>query len=1516
MTYNNAGLEQFGRYQLLRRVGAGGMAEVFLARSTAAQGLAKRLVIKKIHPAYAKSKHFVRMFVDEAKIALGLNHPNIVQVFDFGHVGSAYYLAMEHVEGLDLLQLLQECAKLQRRIPHGLCAYVVQQIAKGLDYAHRKTDEHGEPLCIVHRDISPQNVIVSWDGAVKIVDFGIARARDVEEEEGIVKGKFAYMSPEQARGEPVDARSDIYSAGIVLFELALARPLFIGKGRELLEQVKASAIPRPRDCDPTVPTELEAIILRALAYHPRDRYPTARDFQQALGRFQMHLARSQDEPFDSATLAQFLAETIKQPRMAPAVGSPRPPVPAPPPRAMPHGTSPRKTPVLSPPFARTPVSLFADANQGALACAELAPAAPSLTFPSYPKGEAAETREKKHVFVIEGHVRGLSTLQEQAGEAHAREAMKDFYRIAENIAFKHEAHAHVPLPKSDRPDAFETFTFLVGLPVAGEDDASRAIRLSLDLVDALDGIGRDVEPELRLSVGIQRGSAIVKRAGGSSWGCELSEPASLIAKRLVSLAQGGEVLVGGGVYRLAKADWNFDEQGTVDLPDDLPVDTSPGAAEDEPPRRTKVFRLRGPKEREQRMRDRSGAHEIIGRELELKMLRDTYRDVLLTRSKRHVCVIGDPGIGKRALVNAFLAGFPPGEAAVMRSAARAATSDTPFSVPSDLLRDLLGLAEGADPREVQRRTGSLCAMLYPEQEQAPEVSALCEMVGMVLGLKAGKAKLDDLDPEERRRRIAAVLDRLEERLTKDRPLVMVLEDGHWADSQSWELLGEVLLEPTPRPVLTIVTARPDERTLELTTRPHVMSLTLDELGQEDRMRLCLMRFATEEDATPLAEDIVAKAGGNPFFIREIIDLLLERGILEPSRKAPGKLTWVRRDAEVQVPTSVEALVATRIDRLPPGEKEVLTRAAVFGRTFAEDAVEALVGRPVRDELARLCERGLVGGLDRKIGEHAGVPLDTAATILDPRPLVLPPLAFRNEMTMSVAYDLVPEDERAVLHVAVAERLSQAPDFRMGRDDAVVAHHLELGGKHDVAARRYLAAARHAISIHANVEAFQHLTRAIALLPRDAHAERYDARAEREAILRTWARRPQQLREIHHLRREAEALEDKARLAQAQMRLAEFYLDIGKAPAARRALAPALAHAHRSEDRLVLALVLRVEAAISHAIGENSEALDLCDRALALCGEDLKALTVRAQVCNTRGNALWNMSRHQEAIESYAEALVIYRKLRIPGKEAHALNNLGNIFSALGDYEEALVHYKRALKIVTELGDRSLLAVKLGNIGHLYLDLGVLEKSEQYLDKAISLAGQLGDLSTLADVTITSGQLALKHGEAFQAKEILERGLELANKSRSRYQEIRALVYLAMAQLMAEDPPEGPLELARSAAKLGHMARMPIGEIFGTAVEGLALRALGHPSEAADRSARAVAVLDQANETEGAEEILFIHARLASEAGRAEEARVAMERALQAMQSKAQGLTDPGLRQRFLSSSPARDILATWEQWSE
>ncbi|HTM21985.1 MAG TPA: protein kinase, partial [Kofleriaceae bacterium] len=541
-------MEQLGKYQLVRRIGTGGMAEVFLARTTLAQGLAKQLVIKKIHPAFARSRQFVSMFIDEAKIALGLNHPNIVQVFDFGPAADTYFLAMEYVEGVDLLHLGQLAAEQGRQLPLGLAVYVIQQLCKGLDYAHRKTDDYGEPLGIVHRDISQQNILVSWDGSVKIVDFGIARARGVHEEEGVIKGKFAYMSPEQARGDLVDSRSDVYSAGVVLFELLCNRPLYSGKGKDLLEKVKAGALPRPSYINAAIPKELEAVILKALTFHRDDRYQTARDMQYALSKVQLAMAHDTGTLLDSAALAQFVAQVVPAEQ--------------------------RRPPPLPPSAEGTPASLrLRDGDTGSsLDDTDARRPAPAATTPP------PTARERKHVYVLEGSICGLPNLERRVGADRAAAMVDDYLGVAKNVGFKHDAHLH----RIDEAG----LTFVVGLPMAAEDDASRAIRLALALVDALDGIGHDVEPELRLAVGIQSGMATLKRDAGKL-AYDLSPATTAIARRLSREAQGAEVLVGGRVFRVAKGDFTFEELTTIDVPAD--PDTQPGAPEEAA--RARVYRL-------------------------------------------------------------------------------------------------------------------------------------------------------------------------------------------------------------------------------------------------------------------------------------------------------------------------------------------------------------------------------------------------------------------------------------------------------------------------------------------------------------------------------------------------------------------------------------------------------------------------------------------------------------------------------------------------------------------------------------------------------------------------------------------------------------------------------------------------------------------------------------------------------------------------------------------------------------
>src|SRR5579871_6723265 len=237
---------EIAQFEIVRRLGAGGMAEVFLAKKQGAEGTYKVLVLKRILPTYGSSRRFRAMFIEEARLAARLNHPNVVQVYEFQDFGDdGLLLAMEYVEGCDLGHLMGAAKGKGAKMSPWVAAWIVAEAAKGLHYAHEKKDEAGQPLEIVHRDVSPQNILLSFEGAVKIADFGIASARLFAEEQGVLKGKFGYMSPEQARGETVDRRSDIYALGVVFWEILAGRPIHGGLGGEALLDIVRSGIVEP-----------------------------------------------------------------------------------------------------------------------------------------------------------------------------------------------------------------------------------------------------------------------------------------------------------------------------------------------------------------------------------------------------------------------------------------------------------------------------------------------------------------------------------------------------------------------------------------------------------------------------------------------------------------------------------------------------------------------------------------------------------------------------------------------------------------------------------------------------------------------------------------------------------------------------------------------------------------------------------------------------------------------------------------------------------------------------------------------------------------------------------------------------------------------------------------------------------------------------------------------------------------------------------------------------------------------
>ncbi|MEW6518149.1 MAG: protein kinase [Thermodesulfobacteriota bacterium] len=271
--------QRLGKYILLDKLAVGGMAELYRAMITGVQGFEKLIAIKKILPHLASEEELVRSFIDEAKLAALLHHQNIVQIYDFGSLGDTYFIAMEYLLGKDCRIINGKAAEKNLPMELPLALLIVSRLCSGLDYAHKLKDFQGKPLNIIHRDISPQNILITYEGDVKIVDFGIAKAasQTTMTQMGMIKGKVAYMSPEQAAGKTIDHRSDIFSCGIILYEMVTGRRMFAGDTMHILAKVREAQFDKPEEIRPDLPEKLLEILYRALAREPANRYQTCGD---------------------------------------------------------------------------------------------------------------------------------------------------------------------------------------------------------------------------------------------------------------------------------------------------------------------------------------------------------------------------------------------------------------------------------------------------------------------------------------------------------------------------------------------------------------------------------------------------------------------------------------------------------------------------------------------------------------------------------------------------------------------------------------------------------------------------------------------------------------------------------------------------------------------------------------------------------------------------------------------------------------------------------------------------------------------------------------------------------------------------------------------------------------------------------------------------------------------------------------------------------------------------------------
>ena len=301
------------RYHLIEKLEAGGMAEVFLGEATSVQGFKKRVAIKRVLPHLASHTNFIGMFLDEARLGARLSHANIVSVFDIGKSDNSFFIVMEFVDGTNLKKIMETLRAKRQPFPLKDVIYIAMEACRGLSYAHELVDDDGNPVDLVHRDVSPPNILISKRGEVKVTDFGLAKARTQLErtDPGVVKGKFSYLSPEVATGQEVDERADIFALGVCIWEMLAGRRLFLGDtDYETVQAVSGAQVPSLVGAHPEVDAQFEAIMMKALARKPADRYRSARELGDALASYLFH-HQMKVTPYDIASLVKAALERQK-----------------------------------------------------------------------------------------------------------------------------------------------------------------------------------------------------------------------------------------------------------------------------------------------------------------------------------------------------------------------------------------------------------------------------------------------------------------------------------------------------------------------------------------------------------------------------------------------------------------------------------------------------------------------------------------------------------------------------------------------------------------------------------------------------------------------------------------------------------------------------------------------------------------------------------------------------------------------------------------------------------------------------------------------------------------------------------------------------------------------------------------------------------------------------------------------------------------------------------------------------
>jgi len=1311
----------FGNYQLLERIAVGGMAEVFLAKSFGVEGFEKRVVIKRILPGLARTAHFISMFVKEAKISALLSHPNVVQVYELGRVTGDYYIAMEYIHGRDLTRAVRRLRAQGQRFPLNFAVYVAACIARGLAYAHSRVGPDGELLHIVHRDVSPHNVLLSFQGEVKLVDFGIARLAGGASEAATGRpggGKYAYMSPEQASGEAIDGRSDLFACGIVLYELLVNHRLFQHEDpMEKLRRVQQAVVPDPREENPEISDALWAILKKCLARNPDDRFPSGLALEEELRA----LMYAEGLRADAASLGRFLSELF-----ADELG--------PDPAARDLEKMVLSLVRMDDGESSSP-SVGSDGSDDSDDIMDITGSTGAF---SLPRGPVAE---KKPVVVVVAEVVGLTEFSQLVEPEALVKQHNVLIRLIKRVIERYGGWY-------DRFDD-DTVTAIFGLPRTRGDDHHRALACARDLARLAPALRRR-SIQVELAVGLHRGEVAV--SGRESITYVPRGDTVKLARRLAGVAEPAQVLVSDRLASQCGDRWVF----------------RPG-----PPLRLKGHRTEHPCFVLGRRRRRAAGGLIgcwIRRGDEIERVAAALK-ALAAGEGGYILIRGGVGSGKSRLIRELKDVARRSRVPFFISRAVPYGAEGPLAVFRDLVGTTLGLESLDDMRMVQGRLGRLV-----------EYGIGAAEVETITRLFAVDARSRQSPPSREEVVSAAVA--LVRGLARYGPVVLGVEDLHYMGSRERQDLGHVMHTTADEPVLWLHTSRlGPERGMPDPQQVIRMGPLSDEgqaqlvgalVGVEQVQPSLLALVGQTTEGNPLYVGEIVKAlqrsgalrveGNEARLADEDADVGLPptlEGLITARVDAlePGSKGLLQLAATIGLNFSPALLARSAgLESARPALDELQAQSLVMRLsdedslwTFSSHLVWEVVRRSVIGAQARDLHDRVAAGMEALYADalesHFGaLSLHCAAAgrYMDAARYALKAGerhqqgAFLEQSLEAYQAGLGWLEKAADDGTAALEQGEALLNLKAGQVSRLLGHQRD--------AERHLQVALDVAEDAALPDVEQGCFLGLGKL---YHSQGRDALSR--------ANLEQGLSHAMML----SGPEEQVAFLEA---LGQLHQDLGDNDSAERCHVQALEIAGEDPGLAARALVGLGVRCIQQS--QEDKALSMLRRAQALA-EAVNDRILQGRVANNLGALHYSMGRYEESLEEFRRAMTLRQGTGYRPGAVVNLANIGSTYLRLGDSARAFVAFEQARDMAREVGLERGAALAEMYLGYLDAERGEADGLGR-LKAARTRCGRLGDRDTVLTGQWLEGRLLMRQGERAEGRAVLEATLERARARESTW----------------------------------------------------------------------------------------------------------------------------------------------------